>query len=339
MSSASSLAGGRLAIPFTLPGGRTCRSWDDFLVLAAQEWHALRDELTSGRLSDFIRRAQRPELLPRIERSRSADDQLDEWLGRLPTTKASGPELDVHPASLNVRATGAGGLVRQTVRVTNVGYRLLRSTARVEPNSARWLRFPAESDGEAFSTVDQTDLAVELDVPETIEAPLEAAILIESNGGTRRIPVRIEKAQAVIPSADSGPTGNIGSQLATLEGTLGEKLGAVRPQVRVLWGAGCAILVRMLVLFVGLVLHGARDARLSSVAFALVGAGAAAAVLLSLGRGEERDVPAAAFAGGSLGLLAAAVCFAIIQTVERVLAHSRRASGPSGCSRARSALS
>jgi hypothetical protein len=51
----------------------------------------------------------------------------------------------------------------------------------------------------------------------------------------------------------------------------------------------------------------------------LVGAGTLAASLLAFRRGEQRDVPAAAFAGGSLGLLAAAVCFAIIQSVERIL--------------------
>jgi hypothetical protein len=252
-----------------------------------------------------------------VDKSRSTDDQLDDWLGRLPTTKASGPELDVHPASLHVQAAGGGGLMRQTVRLTNVGYRLLRSTVRVEPVSARWLRVSAESDGGTFSTVDQTDLAIELDLPETLAGPLEAAILIESNGGSRRIPVRIEKAKAAIHPADSA--GPIGSQLAALEGTLGEKVAAVRPQVRVILAAGGAILVRLLVLLGGVVLHGTRDARLSSVALALVGAGAAVGVLLGLSRGAERDVPASAFAGGSLGLLAAAVCFAIIQSVERLL--------------------
>ena len=110
-----------------------CRSWDDFLVIAAQNWRRLRDELTSGRLGDFVRRVRRPDLLPRLEKARSADDQLDDWLGRLPTTRPSALELDVHPQSLLVRADGGGGLTQQTLRMTNIGYRLLRSTARVEP--------------------------------------------------------------------------------------------------------------------------------------------------------------------------------------------------------------
>ena len=27
-----------LSIPFTIPGGSTCKTWDDFLILAAQRW-------------------------------------------------------------------------------------------------------------------------------------------------------------------------------------------------------------------------------------------------------------------------------------------------------------
>ncbi len=316
------LAAGRLAIPFSLPGGPNCRSWDDFLVLAAQNWHALRDELTSGRLGDFIRRAQRPDLLPRLEKARSADDQLDDWLGRLPTTKPSAPELDVHPESLLVRAVAGGGLTRQTLRVTNIGYRLLRSTARVEPVGVRWLRLPAAANGGPFATIDQTDLAVELDLPETLDKPLEASILIESNGGTRRVPVRIERAEVPADLPDAAVTE--GFPLALGQVQLGEKLAEVRPGARVLFGAAGAILLRLLVVLVGLVLYGARgarplEARLSSVALALVGSGAVAAGLLARRRGERRDVSAAAFAGGSLGLLAAAICFAIIQSVEHVL--------------------
>ncbi len=319
---AKPLAAGRLAIPFSLPGGPICRSWDDFLVLAAQNWHALRDELTSGRLGDFVRRVQRPDLLPRLEKARSADDQLDDWLGRLPTTKPSAPELDVHPESLLVRAVGGGGVTRQTLRVTNIGYRLLRSTARVEPVGVRWLRLPAEANGCPFVTIDQTDLAVELDLPETLEKPLEASILIESNGGTRRVPVRIERAEVPADLPDAAAPG--GGSLPLSQVQLGEKLAEVHPGVRVLVGASGAILLRLIVVLVGLVLHGAGgvrplEARLSSVALALVGAGALAASLLALSRGEKRDVPAAAFAGGSLGLLAAAICFAVIQSVEHVL--------------------
>ena len=72
-----------------------------------------------------------------------------------------------------------------------MGYRLLRSTARIEPAGTRWLRLRPEHDGRPFATIDQTDVPIELELPETIDRPLEAFVVIESNGGTRRIAVRI----------------------------------------------------------------------------------------------------------------------------------------------------
>ena len=44
-------------------------------------------------------------------------------------------------------------------------------------------------------------------------------------------------------------------------------------------------------------------------------------------RGEPRDLPAAAFAGGLLGLLTAAFGFAVVQSVEEPWAHGRVRSG------------
>ncbi len=61
---------GRLPIPFSMAGGASCRTWDDFLVLAAQHWGALRDELTSGRLAEYLGRIQRLDLVPRRDKNR-----------------------------------------------------------------------------------------------------------------------------------------------------------------------------------------------------------------------------------------------------------------------------
>ena len=55
------------------------------------------------------------------------------------------------------------------------------------------------------------------------------------------------------------------------------------------------------------------------MAIMLVAVGMFAGLGLASRRGEWRDFPAAVFAGGSLGLLAAAFWFAVLQSVERVL--------------------
>ncbi len=119
---------GRLPLPFVMANGAQCRTWDDFLILSAQSWTQVRDELISGRLVEYLRRIGRPELIPHSAADRSPDDRLDEWLARIPATQSSGPELDVHPETLLVQAKMGGGTARLSLRITNVGFRLLRST-------------------------------------------------------------------------------------------------------------------------------------------------------------------------------------------------------------------
>ena len=111
-----------------MASGAQCRTWDDFLVLSAQSWSQVRDELVSGRLAEYLRRIGRPDLIPHSAPDRSPDDRLDEWLARLPATQSSAPELDVHPETLLVQAKMGGGVTRLSLRITNVGFRLLRST-------------------------------------------------------------------------------------------------------------------------------------------------------------------------------------------------------------------
>ncbi len=313
---------GRLTTPFALAGGAQCRTWDDFLVLAAQSWPALRDELIAGRLADYLRRIHRPDLVPLAGASRSPDDQLDEWLARVPATRSSAPELDVHPAALVVRAATGGGITTQMLRITNVGFRLLRCTARVEPPGTRWARLRPEHDGRTFPTIDQTDLPVDFELPETIDRPLVAQVVIEGNGGTRRIGVRIERPaeQVVIPDSAGAAT----SASPLWREQLSRTVAGVRPSARVAIGCAGAVALRLMAtllnkLPIGNAPASLMEPRLPSVAIMLVAAGMIAGLGLASRRGEWRDFPASVFAGGSLGLLAAAFWFALLQSVERSL--------------------
>jgi hypothetical protein len=318
-----SAAVGRLAVPFTIDGSVVCRTWDDFLVVAAQRWKDLRDELESGRLADYLRQTRSIDLLPRAEAVATADERLDQWLGRLPVSQSSAPELDVHPANLEVRS--GGGTTRHVLKVANIGYRLLRGTARVEPATAGWIRLLPPFDGRPFVTVEQTEIPVEVTVPEGPVGPLAAEVVIESNGGTRRIPVqrgRPEKPTAV-PDAvavASGPT------ISDLFGPLLTDIRGRAPSVRVATAIASALLLRALVLVSGLLPIGHRaitvtGPRLPALAVACAGLG----VIVGLFRGWRRheraplDAAATGVAFGLLGILTAAVLHAVVKTVERPL--------------------
>jgi len=309
-----------LTMPYTIKGGSNCKTWDDFLILAAQRWALVRDELTSGRLAEHLRRIGRADLVPRSEPEQTADEQLDAWLARLPASRSSAPELDVHPQTLVIRAATAGGLIRKTLRITNVGYRLLRSTARVEPATSTTIRVAAEFSDRPFLTIDHTDIPVEIELPENARPTTLGTVVIESNGGTRRIEIMRERPTlnaAIAESANgSGPV-----DLVIATRPLGE-LVAAQPVARRLILVPLALVVfRLLVLVAGLIPLGPLGAsrvepRLGSITLVLAAAGALVGMVRG---GETRDRPACGFTGAMVGILAGALGFAVIRSVESLL--------------------
>ena len=309
--------------PLRLASGAQCRTWDDFLVLSAQSWAQVRDELVSGRLIDFLRRIGRPDLIPHSAADRSADDRLDEWLARLPATQSSAPELEVHPQTLLVQAKTGGGVARMSLRLMNVGFRLLRSTVRVEPADARWVRLPAVQDGRALQTIDQTEIPVEIELPETIEGLVRALIVVESNGGTRRVEVRIERPAEspleALPAAGPGA-----SEIPILARALARRLTRVSPVVRAAVGGAGAAGIRLLFAVANALPFGGAgktlaEPRLSSIALVTVAAGVLLGLKLASRRGERRDSLTAGIAGGLLGLLCSALGFSVLQSIEGLL--------------------
>jgi hypothetical protein len=315
---AKSAAAEPFSRPFRLATGATCRSWDDFLTVSAQNWPGLREELSSGRLSAYLRTQNRTDLLPNETQHASADERLDAWLARLPTTREALPDLDVHPAVVKVRAVAGGGVTRQKVVVTNTGYRLLRSTVRVESPKTDWMRVDPRYAGQPFVTPEQSEIAIEVQIPETVTTPLRAVLLVESNGGSRRVEVRIDpplKAEP-IPEVASAAV----EPLAIAAG-LSERIAAMSSVSRAVTGGLGALMARV-VLAAGdrisgmLCLAEPGTPMLGGSAVLLAVLGGMAAVRWVLKRGEGRDVPSAAFAGAFSGVLTAALAVASCRSIE-----------------------
>ena len=187
--------------PFVLKNGTACRSWDDFLRVAAQRWADLRDELASNRLPIWLTTVGRHDLIVHRPPVASADDHLDAWLARLPTTLPARPELDVHPTRLVIRVTPGGGTIARSVQVANVGHRLLHVRAEIEPASAGWVKVGAMFGDRTHAVVDATDVPLDITIPGSLPAPLRATLRLIGDGGSKAVELILEARTAPEPLA------------------------------------------------------------------------------------------------------------------------------------------
>ncbi len=313
---------GPLPSPYTLAMGATCRTWDDFVTVSAQHWRALRDELVAGKLGAFLHAISRDDLQPPAPASDSDsdsdsdDERLDVWLGRLPVSKALEPALEVHPSVVRIRAVEGGGQTCSTIVITSTGYRLLRSTLRVEPSSANWLRLLPPHNRGAFITAETTEVAVEVTIPESPRSPLTATLVIDSNGGVRKVEFRVESPINAKGPPEAGPVIS-----ATTGRTLREWLAGLSPTARIVTATLGAFMGRGLITL-GEVLPIANPSSRPGLAggalmFSIIGA--ALAGRYALRNGEARDFGPSTFAGGVGGVLVAAFAVAACRTVEPLL--------------------
>jgi hypothetical protein len=304
---------------FNLKCGSVCRSWDDFLKVSAQRWSDLRDELVSGRLAAFLLSSGQGALVPDPQAPGSADERLDAWLGRLPVSRPAKPELDVHPKTLVIRAKGGGGITSARVQITNTGYRLLRSTVRTEPQGTPWLKLCKEVDGRSIVTVEATDVPLEIRIPENVTRPLDATLVVDSNGGTARIKVLLEPASvaaselAEAAPAVMAPGWRWDPRLAIERQSLTTRLvgwAVAAAGFRLLAGLASGIAAQFGIGRVG------DGLSLAGPAIALAAVGAFLGARFAIARKEWRDVFVAAFAAACAGIFAAAVVVAICQAIE-----------------------
>ncbi len=214
-------------------------------------------------------------------------------------------------------------MARLSLRITNVGFRLLRSTVRIEPADARWVRLLACGDGRPFQTIDQTEIPVEIELPETIDRLLRALIVVESNGGTRRVEVRVDRPADPLLEVEAG-SGLAATEIPILAKELARRLAGISPLARAVACSAAAAGLRLLFAVVNAVPligsgSGPAQSRIASVAVVAVAAGVMCGLSLARRRGESRDLFTAGLAGGLLGLLGSAIWFSIMQTAERVL--------------------
>lgn len=286
-------------------GSVVCKCWDDFLTCSAQSWPGLREELASGRLDRFVRSIGRADLAPAGAELGGLDDRLDQWLGKLPTTKPAVAELDVAPAELRLPAD-RGGVIRRSLRISNVGYRLLRSSVRVIGDARSWITID-DLYARPFTTLEATNVPVEIRPPENLAGGLSGWIEIESNGGTKRVSVSLEKRKPErIEPIVSGP--------ATLAPDWVDHLSGLSPVQRIAIAAGVLVSARLLFF-----LTSRWGAGLTGPAGAMALMGAGLGIAYAIAKRRPMEAVSSGIAAAVLGLMAACIGSAGFAAVESIL--------------------
>src|SRR5207248_2705463 len=151
-------------------------------------------------------------------------------------------------------------------------------------------------------TVDQTDLPVEIDLPEDLSVSSPGAIVIDSNGGTKRIEVKIERPARANPLPDFSaeiPRADTAAWRRAFAASV-EEMSLIR---RVLLAARLMLALRVFILVLGFLPVGALAAsriepRLGSIALAFAGIGLVIGVMRGARAGHWNDAVPAGFAGG-----------------------------------------
>jgi hypothetical protein len=182
---------------FVFPSGRSCRNFDELAYACQQEWQGARSLLEQGYLERFLGGIGRADLaLAAKEAARFPDRDrgLDQLLARLPSNVLQPPQLQVEPREVNLGQMQVGQDRRFDLHLDNAGKRLLYGTVSVE--DCPWLSV-GDGQGAAQKLFQFSDA---LTIPVHVRGkrfragnkPLEGRLLIESNGGSETIAVRVE---------------------------------------------------------------------------------------------------------------------------------------------------
>ncbi len=183
-------------VPFILPTGAACRSFNELALACHAAPKAAFELLRAGHLESFLAGQGRADLARAAHvAARAADRQrgLDDFLGRLPAGVLRPAKLRVSPPSIDLGAVRPGEDRGFELTLNNDGMRLLYGSASCD--GQEWLSFGngPRAKRRVFQFTDRLVLPVRV-VGKSVRAyakPQEAVIQLESNGGAVSVTVRI----------------------------------------------------------------------------------------------------------------------------------------------------
>ncbi|MBV9123471.1 MAG: zinc ribbon domain-containing protein [Planctomycetes bacterium] len=184
-------------VPFIFPSGQVCRDFDQLALACLDDWSAALDLVQSGDLAAFLGALGRADLAQAAREAARFPDRdrgLDQLLARLPTQTLKPPRLQVEPRQVNLGQLRIGQDQHWELHLANQGMRLLYGS--VTCLDCVWLAL-GESPGtgqKLFQCLHETIIPVQVRGQHLRAGnkPLEAQLLVESNGGKATVAVTAE---------------------------------------------------------------------------------------------------------------------------------------------------
>jgi hypothetical protein len=192
------------AHPFVFPNGRACRSFNELALACQEDWATAVELLHQGYLESFLGGVGRMDLsLAAKEAARFPDRDrgLDQLLAKFPSPVLLEPKLRLDPLEVNLGVLQVGTDRAFELNLENQGMRLLYGSVS---SSDVWLTL-GELPGAAEKHVQFTH---ECTLPAHVRGdrlragkkPLEARLLVDSNGGQQTVTVRAEVPIIAFPA-------------------------------------------------------------------------------------------------------------------------------------------
>jgi hypothetical protein len=182
---------------FVFPSGRQCRSFAELACACRQNWVEARGLLGDRGLRPFLAALGRADLAQAVERAAAHPDPdlgLDDFLARLPGCQPSPPRLEIADNEIDLGTAAVGQDLNVILTIRNTGERLLAGLVRSE--NCLWLGVDAPGLNEKrfkATAHEQLDLTLQVHGKHLRAgtAPHVGELTLESNGGVRRVQVRI----------------------------------------------------------------------------------------------------------------------------------------------------
>jgi hypothetical protein len=181
--------------PFFFPSGRVCHNFNELALACSQDVTAGLDALRQGFLTAFLSAQGRADLAAAAQTAARTVGLrgLDEFLGTLPCTVLEPARLRIDRQLIDLGTLTPGEDRRIELLMHNEGMRLLAGSAVCSASSWLALGDKPVVKRKLFQCTDQAMLVIRVQgrYLRSFSKPQEAEVLIESNGGTATVVVRV----------------------------------------------------------------------------------------------------------------------------------------------------